>query len=181
MTKDIFIWSIIQCISIPKIIFYRVFYGVHFSFGSIIWGFPKIRYGQQIQLWKWFQLGRLCRLAWNITIWKNFFMNEFWTISAGANNNGKISIGDNVLIGPFFYMVTWDHGFQKWENFNTSNSWKFADISIGNNVWIGARVTILKWVHIWDNVVIWAGSVVTKDIPSNSVAVGNPCRKIKEI
>jgi len=108
-------------------------------------------------------------------------MNEFWTISAGANDNGKIIIGNNVLIGPLFYMITWDHGFNAWENFNTSNKWNYWDITIGNNVWIGARVTILKWVSIWDNVVIWAWSVVTKDIPKSSVAVGNPCRKIKDI
>ena len=52
---------------------------------------------------------------------------------------------------------------------------------MGNNVWIGGNVTVLPGVSIGDNVVIGAGSVVTKDIPSNVVAVGNPCRVIKEI
>jgi acetyltransferase-like isoleucine patch superfamily enzyme len=56
-----------------------------------------------------------------------------------------------------------------------------ADIKIGNNVWIWARVTVLKGVNIGDNVVIWAGSVVVKDIPSNCVAVWNPCKKIREL
>jgi maltose O-acetyltransferase len=108
-------------------------------------------------------------------------MNEFWTISAWANNNGAIVIGDNVLIGPLFYMIAWDHGIWKWETFNTSNAWKHKDINIWNNVWIWARVTVLKWVSIWNNSVIWAGSVVTKNIPNNCVAVGNPCKKIKDI
>ena len=54
-------------------------------------------------------------------------------------------------------------------------------ITIGNNVWIGAGVNILPGVTIGDNTVIGAGSVVTKDIPSNVLAVGNPCRVVKEI
>lgn len=108
-------------------------------------------------------------------------MNEFWTISAWSNNNGKITIGDNVLIGPLFYMIAGDHGIWVWENFNTSNSGKHSDINIWNNVWIWARVTLLKWVSIWNNSVIWAGSVITKNIPDNCVAVWNPCKKIKDI
>ena len=54
-------------------------------------------------------------------------------------------------------------------------------IKVGNNVWIGGNVTVLPGVSIGDNVVIGAESVVTKDIPSNVIAVGNPCRVIKEI
>ena len=56
-----------------------------------------------------------------------------------------------------------------------------APVIIGNNVWIGGNVNVLPGVTIGDNVVIGAGSVVNKDIPSNSVAVGNPCKVIKEI
>ena len=52
---------------------------------------------------------------------------------------------------------------------------------MGNNVWIGGNVVVLPGVTIGDNVVIGAGSVINKDIPSNSVAVGNPCKVIKEI
>ena len=54
-------------------------------------------------------------------------------------------------------------------------------IKIGNNVWIGGNVIVLPGVNIGDNVVIGAGSVVTKDIPANCVAVGNPCRVIRKI
>jgi maltose O-acetyltransferase len=108
-------------------------------------------------------------------------MNEFWTISAWSENNWKVIIWDNVMIGPFFYMISWDHWFKKWENFNSSNDWKSWDIIIWNNVWIWARVTILKWVEIWNNVVIWAWSVVTKNILSNSLAVWNPCIAKKNI
>lgn len=55
------------------------------------------------------------------------------------------------------------------------------EITIGNNVWLGGNVVILPDVTIGDNVVIGAGSVVTKDIPANTVAVGNPCKVIKGI
>ena len=54
-------------------------------------------------------------------------------------------------------------------------------ITVGNNVWIGAGVRVMPGVTIGDNVVIGAGSVVTKDIPDNVIAVGNPCRVIREI
>ena len=54
-----------------------------------------------------------------------------------------------------------------------------APVTIGNSVWIGGSVTILPGVTIGHNVTIGAGSVVTKDIPSNSIAVGNPCKIIK--
>lgn len=54
-------------------------------------------------------------------------------------------------------------------------------ITVGSNVWFGGNVTVLPGVTIGDNVVIGAGSVVTHDIPSNSVAVGNPCRVIRTL
>lgn len=54
-------------------------------------------------------------------------------------------------------------------------------ISVGNNVWIGGNVTVLMGVTIGNNVTIGAGSVVTRDIPDNTLAVGNPCRVIKSI
>ncbi len=181
MTKDKIIWIIIKLLSLSKIIFYRIFYGVKFPLGSMITGYPKIRFWNQMKFWSHFSVWRLCRLQWNIKIWDNFFMNEFWTISAWWNDNSKITIWNNVMIWPLFFMISWDHWFKSGSQFNESNEWKHSDIKIWNNVWIWARVTILKWVTIWDNVVIWAWSVVTKDIPSNSLAVWNPCRFKKSI
>lgn len=173
MKIDVMIWSVIKMIVIPKIILYRIFFGIKIPIWSLVYWFPKIRNWDLINVWKWFQLWRLCRISWDVKIWKNFFMNEFWTISAWLEY-GKIIIWNDVMIWPLFYMISWDHWFRKWDKFNKSNSWKKSDIIIWNNVWIWARVTILKWVKIWDNVVIWAGSVVTKSIPSNSLSVWNP-------
>ena len=63
---------------------------------------------------------------------------------------------------------------------NSRQEWA-EPVTIGNNVWIGGSVTILPGVTIGDNVTIGAGSVVVRDIPSDCVAAGNPCKKIKDI
>lgn len=89
-------------------------------------------------------------------------------------NNG-ISFGNNIELAPGVSIISANHNTD-----NLSDHVKARPISIGNNVWIGANTTILPEVTIGDNVTIGANSVVTKDIPSNTVAVGNPCKVIKE-
>ena len=94
-------------------------------------------------------------------------------------DDGDIFIGDNVLIGPNVTIATACHPVdpdlrRKALQYNRS-------VHIADNVWIGACAVILPGVHIGENSVIGAGSVVTKDIPANAVAVGNPCRVIREI
>ncbi len=90
-----------------------------------------------------------------------------------------IYIGDYTLIAPNVTIATAGHPInanlrQKALQFN-------ASVKIGNNCWIGAGAVILPGVTIGDNTIIGAGSVVTKDIPSNVVAVGNPCKVIREV
>ena len=89
-------------------------------------------------------------------------------------NNGII-FGSNVEIAPGVSIVSSNH---KSNNLREHVAGK--PIVIGNNVWIGSNATILPEVTIGNNVIIGANSVVTKDIPDNSVAVGNPCKVIKE-
>ena len=94
-------------------------------------------------------------------------------------DDGEVFIGDHVMIGPNVTIATAAHPVEpslrkKALQFN-------CPVHIGNNVWIGANVVILPGVTIGDNTVIGAGSVVTKDIPANVVAVGNPCRVLREI
>lgn len=86
-----------------------------------------------------------------------------------------IDIGDNVTIAPRAYILCHDASTK-----NSIGYTKIGRVRIGNNVFIGANTTVLPGVTIGDNVVIDANSVVVKDIPSNSVAVGNPCKIIKE-
>lgn len=99
-----------------------------------------------------------------------------------------ITIGDNALIGPNVQIFTVFHPLKASERFGTSSGTDFpfcksqtAPVRIGNNVWIGGGSILLPNVVIGDNTVIGAGSVVTKSIPTNSLAVGNPCRVIRQI
>ena len=90
-----------------------------------------------------------------------------------------IYIGDNTMIGPNVTLATAGHPIlprlrEKGYQFN-------LPIHIGKNCWLGAGVIVLPGVNIGDNSVIGAGSIVTKDIPSNVVAYGSPCKVIREI
>lgn len=98
-----------------------------------------------------------------VNIGKNVFINDNAIITC----MDSIEIGDNVLIGPNFYTIDHDHDYKN----NIKNFIK-KPISIGNNVWIGANVTILKGVRIGNDSIIAANSIVTKDVPSNSVVKG---------
>lgn len=117
----------------------------------------------------------ICDYGYNIEIGENFYSNHNLVI-LDAN---KVEFGDNVFIAPNCGFYTAGHPL----DYETRNKGlEYAKpIKVGNNVWIGGNVVVLPGVTIGDNVVIGAGSVVVKDIPSNSVAVGNPCRVIKEL
>lgn len=103
-------------------------------------------------------------------------------------DDNVISIGDNALIAPNVQIYTAFHPTNAFERFGApreDGSFAFcktqtAPVIIGNNVWIGGGAILMPGVTIGDNVVIGAGSVVTKDIPSNKIAYGNPCRVIRD-
>ena len=90
-----------------------------------------------------------------------------------------IYVGDYTMFGPNVVVATAGHPIlpQLREQGYQYN----APVHIGKNCWIGAGVLIVPGITIGDNVVVGAGSVVTKDIPSNVVAVGNPCRVLREV
>ena len=116
-----------------------------------------------------------CDYGYNIEIGENFYSNQNLVILDPA----KVKFGDNVFIGPNCNFYTAEHPI-KAEERNTGLEYA-KPITVGNNVWFGGSVTVLGGVTIGDNTVIGAGSIVTKDIPSNVVAVGNPCKVIKQI
>ena len=116
-----------------------------------------------------------CDYGYNIEIGENFFSNMNFVILDGA----KVIIGDNAFIAPNVGIYTAGHPLDAERRIQ---GLEYAyPITIGNNVWIGAGVSILPGVTIGDNTVIGAGSVVSKSIPSNVLAVGNPCKIIREI
>lgn len=117
-------------------------------------------------------------------IGENFFANFNTTIL----DDGKIFIGDNVMLGPNVSLMATSHPLipeervaMKYEDGHISVSEYANEIHIGNNVWIACNVVVCSGVHIGNNAVIGAGSVVTKDIPENYVAYGNPCKPIRLI
>ncbi len=115
-----------------------------------------------------------CYYGTNIILGENFYANYNLTVLDCA----RVIIGDNVLIAPNVCITTAGHPI----HYMSRKKYEYADeITIGNNVWIGANVVINPGVKIGDNSVIGSGSVVTKDIPENVVAVGNPCRVLREI
>lgn len=97
----------------------------------------------------------------------------------------KITIGDGLLTGRFVYIGDNAHGGLSMEEAEIPPACRHlkskGEIKIGRNVWIGDKVTILGGVTIGDNVIIGAGSIVTHDIPSNSMATGVPAKTIKYI
>ncbi len=116
-----------------------------------------------------------CDYGYNIEVGENFYINHNCVILDCA----KVTFGDNVLIGPNCGFYTAIHPLNPDERNTLYETAK--PIKVGNNVWFGGNVTVLPNVTIGDNAVIGAGSVVTKDIPANVVAVGNPCKPIKNI
>ena len=116
-----------------------------------------------------------CDFGCNIHVGDHFFSNFNLTILDEA----RVTIGNHVLIGPNVSLFTACHPTDPVER-RVGTEWA-KPITIGDDVWIGGNVTILPGVTIGHRCTIGAGSVVTKDIPDDSIAVGNPCRVIKKL
>jgi len=92
---------------------------------------------------------------------------------------GPVMIGDNVMLAPKVQLYAAYHPTDPVLRYSGQEFG--GTIRIGNNVWIGGGSIVLPHVTIGDNAVIGAGSVVSKDIPANVIAVGNPCRVLREL
>lgn len=116
-----------------------------------------------------------CDYGTNIEVGEGFYANYNLTVL----DVGKVTIGDNVQCAPNVSIYTAGHPLHP-DSRNSGYEYGIP-ITIGNNVWLGGNVILLPGVTIGDNCVIGAGSVVTRDIPANSLAAGNPCRVLREI
>ena len=116
-----------------------------------------------------------CDYGYNIELGENFYSNYNLVIL----DCGRVTFGDNVFVAPNCGFYTAGHPVDA-ERRNAGLEYAYP-ITVGNNVWIGGGVQVMPGVTIGDNVVIGGGSVVAKDIPSNCVAVGNPCRPVRPI
>ena len=117
----------------------------------------------------------MCDYGYNIEIGENFYANHNLVIL----DCNKVVFGDNVFIAPNCGFYTAGHPL---DHKTRSSGLEFAKpITVGDDVWIGGNVVVLPGVTIGARSVIGAGSVVTKDIPPDSLAVGNPCRVIKKL
>lgn len=116
-----------------------------------------------------------CDYGYNIEVGENFFANYNLTIL----DVGKVKIGDNAQIAPNVSIYTAGHPVHP-DSRNSGYEYGIP-ITIGDNVWIGGNTCIMPGVTIGNNVVIGAGSVVTKDLPDDVIAVGNPCKILREI
>lgn len=109
----------------------------------------------------------------NITVGKNVFINQNCTFM----DRGGITIDDNVLIAPRVNLITINHCIDPKHRRDVYSK----PIHICENVWIGANVTVTQGVTIGENSIVAAGSVVTKDVPSNVIIAGVPAKVIRKI
>ena len=114
-----------------------------------------------------------CTYGYNTTVGDHFFLN----VNGKLMDSGKITIGNNVFIAPNVSIITEEHAMdakQRAQGLEYTHP-----VHIGDNVWICTGAIILPGVTIGENSVIGAGSVVTKDVPANCLAAGNPCKVIR--
>jgi lipopolysaccharide O-acetyltransferase len=173
-----------------KLCFYKISTIIFFSNSRLI-RLPLIIRGKtNIDFGSRLTTGVGCRLeAYNnkksmksLIFGKNIQLNDYVHITA----MNKVVIGDNVLMASKIYISDCSHGFYDGEELNSSpdqhpidRSYKISDVIIGDNVWLGEFVSVMPGVTIGKGAIIGANSVVTKDIPANTIAVGSPAKVIK--
>ena len=115
--------------------------------------------------------------SYGIKIGKNFAANRGTLI----DGKGGVTIGDNVLIGPYVIITSAQHSFNNLDIPIILQPEERARVTIGNDVWIGTHSVILPGISIGDRVIIGANSVVTHDVEAHSLMVGSPAKRISTL
>jgi maltose O-acetyltransferase len=123
----------------------------------------------------------------NIKIEPNVHLSPFIeignnvVINEGCRIRANVYIGNDVLIAPNVQMLSINHGYKEKDILIINQKDIIGNINIKDNIWIGTNVIILQNVIVESNSIIGAGSIVTKNVTKNSIFVGNPAKKIKNI
>ena len=130
----------------------------------------------------WIETPFFCDYGENISIGDNTFINT----NCMFLDNNRITIGKNGLIAPYVQIYTATHPLKASERIietekGSSYITSAKPVTVGDNVWLGGNSIVFPAVTIGNNVTIGAGSVVTKDIPDNVLAMGNPCKVVREL
>lgn len=169
-----------------KLVYWKILTPTYFRKAKIIRQPLRLRGKKYMRVGPGFTTGICCRIEVletgqkikpELFIGRNVEINDFVQIACARS----VFIGDNTLIASNVFISDHDHGTKVFDGIPPSaRDLYIKDVYIGSNVWLGKNVCILKGVRIGDNVIVGAGSVVTKDIPSNSIAVGSPARVIEK-
>ena len=154
-----------------------------------LWGFNQLKpsqYSEKIKYMKemFAECGDNCYIELPFRAnWGGHHVHFGSGIYANSNltivDDGHVYVGDKVMFGPNVTIATANHPIEP--TLRAKGLQYNKDVYVGENTWIGAGVIIVPGVRIGKNTVIGGGSVVTKDIPDNVVAVGNPCRVLREV
>lgn len=143
----------------------------------------NIRIGSNVKVYKKATISDNVYIGDNVELRSNrgnlIIIGSNCTLNRGSIIMGQVIIKENCLIAPLCAIIGSNHVFSENSKLIREQGIVSKGIIIEENVWIGAQVTILDGVTIGKNSIIGAGAVVTKNIPKNSIAVGNPCRVVK--
>ena len=124
----------------------------------------------------WFEKGyTLAAVGGRITLGNNNYFNRNVKIVC----YDSVEMGNDCLMGDSVHIYDQDHNFSDINAVICSQGYTTKPVKIGNNVWIGAKATILKGVTIGDGAIVGANALVNKDVPANSIVVGNPATIVK--
>src|SRR3989344_4323289 len=143
-----------------------------FNFRAFYWGMFLKKMGKNVRIREGCQIME----AKKIELGDNVVINR----NTDLYGHGRLIIGNNTLIGPYCAIITHNHNFSDPEKLINRQGHTDKKVVIGNDVWIGTHAVILPGVIIGDGAVVGAGSVVTKNVPENTIFAGNPAKEIKK-